>query len=83
MGRYEQLIDQLQLPIVGALLFIVSDPELAIAQCKSGFVGSFPALNARPASVLGNWLVRIKDELRDFGHAAEDIANFFSGVHGN
>ena len=42
------LKDRLQLPVVGAPLFIVSGPELVIAQCKAGVVGSFPALNARP-----------------------------------
>ncbi len=45
-------LDRLRLPIIGAPLFIVSGPELVIAQCKAGIVGSFPALNARPQSLL-------------------------------
>jgi len=57
---------RLSLPVVGAPLFIVSGPELVIAQCKAGVVGSFPALNARPAPVLGEWLKRIQGELADW-----------------
>ena len=48
---------------MGSPLFIVSGPELVIAQCKAGIVGSFPALNARPQGVLDEWLTRIEDEL--------------------
>jgi nitronate monooxygenase len=54
---------KLRVPLIGAPMFIVSGPELVIAQCKSGIVGSFPALNARPQSALGEWLKKIKDEL--------------------
>jgi nitronate monooxygenase len=50
---------RLSLPVIGAPLFIVSNPELVIAQCTSGVVGSFPALNARPADVLDEWIGRI------------------------
>ena len=57
---------RLTLPVVGAPLFIVSGPELVIAQCKAGIIGSFPALNARPAPVLGEWLTRIKGELGEW-----------------
>jgi nitronate monooxygenase len=57
------LFDKLRLPIIGSPLFIVSGPELVIAQCKAGIVGSFPALNARPAGVLDEWLHRITEEL--------------------
>lgn len=53
----------LRIPVIGAPMFIVSGPELVIAQCKAGIVGSFPALNARPQSMLDEWLARIKDEL--------------------
>ncbi|MDE3117149.1 MAG: nitronate monooxygenase, partial [Pseudomonadota bacterium] len=60
---------RLRLPVIGSPLFIVSGPELVIAQCKAGIVGSFPALNARPAEELGNWIVRIKTELADFEQA--------------
>lgn len=55
--------DRLRLPVIGAPLFIVSGPELVIAQCKAGIVGSFPALNARPQSQLDEWLHRITEEL--------------------
>ena len=57
---------RLRIPVIGAPMFIVSGPELVIAQCKSGIVGSFPALNARPQAALGEWLSRIKQELADF-----------------
>jgi nitronate monooxygenase len=57
------LFDRLRLPVIGSPLFIVSSPELVIAQCKSGIVGSFPALNARPQSLLEEWLHRITEEL--------------------
>ncbi|WP_337188113.1 nitronate monooxygenase family protein [Phenylobacterium sp.] len=57
------LQDRLRLPVIGSPLFIVSSPELVIAQCKAGIVGSFPALNARPASLLEEWLHRITEEL--------------------
>ncbi len=59
----QQLIDRLRLPVIGSPLFIVSGPELVIAQCKAGIVGSFPALNARPQSLLAEWLHRIEEEL--------------------
>ncbi|WP_234086359.1 nitronate monooxygenase family protein [Azonexus sp. R2A61] len=53
----------LRLPVICAPMFIVSNPDLVIAQCKSGVIGSFPALNARPADLLDDWLLRIKREL--------------------
>ena len=57
------IFDNLRLPVIGSPLFIVSGPELVIAQCKAGVVGSFPALNARPASQLDEWLHQITEEL--------------------
>lgn len=57
------LFDRLALPVIGSPLFIISGPELVIAQCKAGIVGSFPALNARPATMLDEWLHRITEEL--------------------
>ena len=57
------LKEKLRLPVVGAPLFIVSNPDLVISQCKSGIVGSFPALNARPEMELDRWLDRITTEL--------------------
>ncbi|HRI68351.1 MAG TPA: nitronate monooxygenase family protein [Polyangium sp.] len=53
----------LSLPVIGAPMFIVSGPELVIAQCKAGIIGSFPALNARPKEQLTEWIGRIKKEL--------------------
>jgi nitronate monooxygenase len=57
------ILKNLRLPIIGSPLFIISGPELVIAQCKAGIVGSFPALNARPQSMLDEWLHRITEEL--------------------
>jgi nitronate monooxygenase len=57
------LRDRLRLPVIAAPMFIVSTPDLVIAQCKAGIVGSFPALNARPESLLDEWLHRITEEL--------------------
>ena len=54
---------RLALPVIGAPLFIISVPDLVIAQCKAGVVGSFPALNARPPALLDEWLARIREEL--------------------
>ncbi len=53
----------LRLPVIGSPLFIISGPELVIAQCKAGVIGSFPALNARPQSLLDEWLHQITEEL--------------------
>lgn len=61
-----EILQNLELPIIGAPLFIVSGPELVIAQCKAGIVGSFPALNARPADQLEKWIIRIKLELEQY-----------------
>lgn len=57
------LFDHLRLPVMGSPMFLVSGPELVIAQCKAGIVGSFPALNARPQSQLDEWLHQISEEL--------------------
>src|SRR6266436_3451987 len=69
---------RLELPVVGAPLFIVSGPELVIAQCKAGIVGSFPALNARPVEKLGEWLTRIENELGEFSarHPERKVAPY-------
>jgi nitronate monooxygenase len=63
MALPSTLAGRLRLPVIGSPMFIVSNPELVIAQCKAGIVGSFPALNARPAEALEQWIVRIKTEL--------------------
>lgn len=57
------IFDRLRLPVIGSPLFIVSGPDLVIAQCKAGVVGSFPALNARPQALLDEWLHQITEEL--------------------
>tara|TARA_B100000945_G_scaffold79774_1_gene61561 strand:+ start:866 stop:1801 length:936 start_codon:yes stop_codon:yes gene_type:complete len=54
------------MPVIGAPLFLVSGPDLVIAQCKAGIIGAFPALNARPQHVLDEWLTRIKTELAEY-----------------
>ena len=63
MSLPDLLADRLRLPLVGAPMFIVSQPPLVIAQCKAGIVGSFPALNARPPELLEEWLVEIRGAL--------------------
>ncbi len=60
------LSERLRIPVIGSPLFIISGPELVIAQCKAGVVGSFPALNARPVSQLDEWLAQITEELADW-----------------
>ena len=60
------LSERLRLPAVASPLFIISNPDLVIAQCKAGIVGSFPALNARPAEQLEVWLERITTELAEY-----------------
>ena len=66
------LFDRLRLPVIGSPLFIISGPELVIAQCKAGIVGSFPALNARPVAMLDEWLHRITEELAAHNRANPD-----------
>ena len=66
------LEDNLSIPVIGSPLFLVSGPELVIAQCKAGIVGSFPALNARPQHVLEEWIIRIKAELAEYQEANPD-----------
>ena len=58
--------NNLSIPVIGSPLFLVSGPELVIAQCKAGIIGSFPALNARPQHVLEEWIMRIKTELKEY-----------------
>lgn len=60
------ILQNLRIPLIGSPMFIVSGPELVIAQCKAGIVGSFPALNARPEPVLHEWLDRITTELAEY-----------------
>lgn len=69
------LNQNLTLPVLCAPMFIVSHPDLVIAQCKSGVIGSFPALNARPKEALDEWLTRIKGELAADPNAAPFAVN--------
>lgn len=78
MSLPESIASNLRLPVIGAPMFIVSTPELVLAQCKAGIVGSFPALNARPAEQLEEWLAEITEELGNFKAAnpAKKVAPF-------
>ena len=66
MSIPKHIKDNISIPVIGAPLFLVSGPDLVIAQCKAGIIGSFPALNARPQHVLDEWIVRIKTELAEY-----------------
>jgi nitronate monooxygenase len=72
------MFDRLRLPVVGAPLFIISNPKLVIAQCQAGIVGAMPALNARPASQLDEWLAEITESLAawDRAHPERPAAPF-------
>ncbi len=72
------ILRNLRLPAIGAPMFIVSGPELVIAQCKAGIVGAFPSLNARPEEMLGQWLEQIQNELTQYksDHPGEVVAPF-------
>lgn len=72
MALPELLKNKLRIPLIGAPMFIVSGPELVIAQCQAGIVGSFPALNARPQEKLADWLVQIKDSLAAYAEQNPD-----------
>ena len=63
---------KLRIPLIGAPMFIVSAPDLVVAQCTAGIVGAFPALNARPQSALDDWIREIKDRLDDYAAAHPD-----------
>jgi nitronate monooxygenase len=66
------ILQNLPLPIIGSPLFIISNPKLVIEQCKAGVVGSMPALNARPAEVLDEWLAEITETLAAYNKANPD-----------
>jgi nitronate monooxygenase len=66
------VFDKLRLPVIGAPLFIISNPKLVIAQCQAGIVGAMPALNARPASQLDEWLAEISETLAAWDRAHPD-----------
>ena len=66
MAIPQHIKENITMPVIGAPLFLISGPDLVIAQCKAGIIGSFPALNARPQHVLEEWIIRIKTELAEY-----------------
>ena len=64
--KKQALLDSLRIPVIGAPLFIVSNPKLVIEQCKAGIIGSFPALNARTEEDLEKWMIEINEELENY-----------------
>ncbi|MFG6487132.1 NAD(P)H-dependent flavin oxidoreductase [Roseateles sp. BYS78W] len=66
------ILQNLPLPVIGSPLFIISNPKLVIEQCKAGVVGSMPALNARPAELLDEWLAEITETLAAYNRANPD-----------
>jgi len=66
MSKIPAILNKLRIPVIGSPLFIISNPKLVIEQCKAGIVGSMPALNARPASQLDEWLAEITEELASY-----------------
>ena len=78
MSRLPPVLQKLSFPVIGSPLFIISTPQLVIAQCKAGIVGSMPALNARPAAQLDDWLAEITETLaaHDRAHPDQPAAPF-------
>ena len=78
MSQLPPVLQKLSLPVIGSPLFIISNPQLVIEQCKAGVVGSMPALNARPASLLEDWLAEITETLAayDKAHPEQPSAPF-------
>ncbi|MDP2000480.1 MAG: nitronate monooxygenase family protein [Rhodoferax sp.] len=72
MSKLPAPLDQLPFPVIGSPLFIISNPKLVIAQCIAGVVGSMPALNARPAAQLEEWLIEITETLAAYNKANPD-----------
>ncbi|HNZ91829.1 MAG TPA: nitronate monooxygenase family protein [Acidovorax sp.] len=72
MSKLPPVLQNLSLPVIGSPLFIISNPQLVIAQCKAGVVGSMPALNARPAELLDEWLAEITETLAAYNQAHPD-----------
>ena len=72
MSKLPPVLQNLSLPVIGSPLFIISNPQLVIEQCKAGVVGSMPALNARPAAQLEDWLAEITETLATYNKAHPD-----------
>src|SRR3569623_2148851 len=69
MSKLPPVLRNLSMPVIGSPLFIISNPKLVIEQCKAGSVGAMPALNARPASQLDEWLHEITETLAAYNKA--------------
>src|SRR6476620_4773421 len=69
MSKLPEALQNLALPVIGSPLFIISNPKLVIEQCKAGIIGAMPALNARPASQLDEWLAAITETLAAYNKA--------------
>ena len=72
MSKLPPVLQNMSLPVIGSPLFIISNPKLVIEQCKAGVVGSMPALNARPAELLDEWLAEITETLAAYNKANPD-----------
>ena len=72
MSRLPAVLDRQPFKVIGSPLFIISNPKLVIEQCKAGVIGSMPALNARPASQLDEWLAEITETLAAYDRANPD-----------
>lgn len=72
MSKLPPVLQNLSLPVIGSPLFIISNPQLVIAQCQAGIVGSMPSLNARPAAQLDDWLAEITETLAAYDQAHPD-----------
>ena len=69
MSHLPPVLRNLAFPVIGSPLFIISNPQLVIAQCKAGVIGAMPALNARPAALLDDWLAEITETLDAYNRA--------------
>ena len=72
MSKLPAPLNKLPFPVIGSPLFIISNPKLVIAQCIAGVVGAMPALNARPAEQLEEWLIEITEALSSYNQAHPD-----------
>ena len=81
MSKLPKALQNLAFPVIGAPLFIISNPKLVIEQCKAGIIGAMPALNARPAAQLDEWLHEITETLAawDRDHPHQQSAPFAYG----
>ncbi len=84
MSKLPKALQNLALPVIGSPLFIISNPKLVIEQCKAGIIGAMPALNARPAAQLEEWLQEITETLAAYNarrQAAVEADEPFAAAH--